>query len=210
MKKSLLAAAVAACLLLSACSSEKSAGPASSGPAPDVYKVKFDTSRGTIVIEVHRDWAPHGADHFYDLVKSGFYNGDRFFRVVRGFVAQFGINGDPKTNANWSGTPIPDDPPMHENSLGTLVFAATNAPNSRTTQMFFNLNNNTASLNPQGFAPIGVVISGLDVVEGLYAGYGEMAPNGMGPDPSQIGIVGNSYLESKFPHLDYIKTATIE
>ena len=211
IKTSCAAFVAAACLALVGCSSgEKSAGPASSGPAPAIYKVTFDTSRGTIVAEIHRDWAPHGADHFYDLVKNHFYDGDRFFRVVRNFVAQFGINGDPKTNSNWAGTPIPDDPPMHENSLGTLVFAATGQPNSRTTQMFFNLNNNTRSLNPQGFAPIGVIISGLDIMEGLYAGYGEMAPQGQGPDPIQIQTVGNSYLETKFPHLDYIKKATAE
>lgn len=205
------ALSAAACIVMSGCSSgEKSAGPGSSGPAPDVYKVNFDTTRGTIVVEVHRDWAPHGADHLYDLVKTGFYDGDRFFRVVRGFVAQFGINGDPKKDRVWSGTPIPDDPPMHENALGTLVFAASGAPNSRTTQLFFNLNNNTRSLNPQGFAPMGFVVTGLDVMEGLYSGYGEMAPNGPGPDAHQLQMEGNSYVEGKFPHLDYIKKATIQ
>jgi peptidyl-prolyl cis-trans isomerase A (cyclophilin A) len=212
MRKTFWAALCAASLLvLGSCSStEKSAGGGGEEKAPDVFKVHFETSRGAIIVEAHRDWAPHGADHLYFLVKQGYYDGNKFFRVIRNFCAQFGINGDPKKTAQWGSTPIPDDPPMHDNTLGSLTFAATGAPNSRTTQLFFNLNNNTQSLNPQGFAPIGVIISGLDVMESLYAGYGEGAPQGMGPDQNQARTEGNAYLDAKFPHLDYIKTARIE
>jgi peptidyl-prolyl cis-trans isomerase A (cyclophilin A) len=180
------------------------------GPAPDEYKVNFDTTRGPIIVDVHRDWAPNGADHLYELVKAGFYDGDRFFRVVRGFVAQFGINGEPSVNRTWAAINIPDDRPAQPNVRGTLTFAATRMPNSRSTQLFFNLHDNSRSLNPQGFAPIGQVVTGLDAMDDLYAGYGEMAPSGPGPDSTQIQMEGLSYLNSKFPHLDYIKKATIQ
>jgi peptidyl-prolyl cis-trans isomerase A (cyclophilin A) len=213
MRKTLwIAVAVALCLTIFGCSSGSNAPKeeVKTGPAPNEYKVNFDTSRGPIVVEVHRDWAPNGADHLYELVKAGFYDGDRFFRVVRGFVAQFGINGDPATNRIWSAVNIPDDKPTQANVRGTLTFAATGAPNSRSTQLFFNLRDNSQSLNPQGFAPLGQIISGLDAMDDLFGGYGEMAPGGPGPDSSQIQMVGNSYLAGKFPHLDYIKKATIQ
>ncbi len=213
MRKTLWIALAAVSLTISGCSSSTNSGAkeeAKTGPAPDTYKVDFDTSRGPFVVQVHRDWAPHGADHLYELVKAGFYDGDRFFRVVRGFVVQFGINGDPSTNRTWAAVNIPDDRPTQPNARGTLTYAATGMPNSRSTQLFINLHDNSRSLNPQGFAPVGQVISGMDVVDDLYAGYGEMAPNGQGPDPSQIQMQGNSYLTSKFPHLDFIKKASIE
>jgi peptidyl-prolyl cis-trans isomerase A (cyclophilin A) len=213
MRKTLwIALAVALCLTIFGCSSGPSVPKEEikTGPAPNDYKVDFDTSRGPIVVEIHRDWAPNGADHLYELVKAGFYDGDRFFRVVRGFVAQFGINGDPATNRLWSSVNIPDDKPTQANVRGTLTFAATGAPNSRSTQLFFNLRDNSQSLNPQGFAPLGQIISGLDAMDDLFGGYGEMAPGGPGPDSSQIQMVGNSYLAGKFPHLDYIKKATIQ
>jgi peptidyl-prolyl cis-trans isomerase A (cyclophilin A) len=213
MRKTLWIAAVAAlCLMIFSCSSGSNAPKeeTKTGPAPAEYKVNFDTSRGPIVVEIHRDWAPNGADHLYELVKAGFYDGDRFFRVVRGFVAQFGINGDPATNRIWSSVNIPDDKPTQANVRGTLTFAATGAPNSRSTQLFFNLRDNSQSLNPQGFAPLGQIVSGLDAMDDLFGGYGEMAPGGPGPDSSQIQMVGNSYLAAKFPHLDYIKKATIQ
>jgi peptidyl-prolyl cis-trans isomerase A (cyclophilin A) len=213
MRKTLwIALAVALCLTIFGCSSGPSVPKeeTKTGPAPNDYKVDFDTSRGPIVVEIHRDWAPNGADHLYELVKAGFYDGDRFFRVVRGFVAQFGINGDPATNRLWSSVNIPDDKPTQANVRGTLTFAATGAPNSRSTQLFFNLRDNSQSLNPQGFAPLGQIISGLDAMDDLFGGYGEMAPGGPGPDSSQIQMVGNSYLAGKFPHLDYIKKATIQ
>jgi peptidyl-prolyl cis-trans isomerase A (cyclophilin A) len=208
-----IAAAVTLSLLVSGCSSSSDSEAKKEtkmGPTPDVYKVNFDTSKGPIVVEVHRDWAPNGADHLYELVKNGFYDGDRFFRVVRGFVVQFGINGDPATNNTWRIVNIPDDRPTQANARGTLTYAATGMPNSRSTQLFFNLHDNSQSLNPQGFAPLGQVVSGMDVVDDLYAGYGEMAPGGQGPDPNQLQQEGNSYLAAKFPHLDYIKKATIQ
>jgi peptidyl-prolyl cis-trans isomerase A (cyclophilin A) len=207
-----ITAAVALSLTISGCSSNETAPKevTKAGPAPDVYKVNFDTSRGTFIVEVHREWAPNGVDHLYELVKAGFYDGDRFFRVVRGFMVQFGINGDPATQRTWSAMNIPDDRPTQANARGTLSYAATGAPNSRSTQLFINFKDNSQSLNPQGFAPLGQVIQGMDVVDDIYAGYGEMAPNGTGPDTTQLQMEGNSYLTSKFPHLDYIKKATIQ
>jgi len=216
MRKTLwIAVSLALGLTISGCSSSSSSGPkeetkAKAGPAPDLYKVNFDTSKGAIVVEVHRDWAPNGADHLYELVKAGFYDGDRFFRVVRGFMVQFGINGDPATQRTWAAINIPDDRPTQANARGTLTYAATGMPNSRSTQLFINFKDNSESLNPQGFAPLGQVIEGMDVVDDIYAGYGEMAPNGPGPDTTQLQIEGNAYLTAKFPHLDYIKKATIQ
>jgi peptidyl-prolyl cis-trans isomerase A (cyclophilin A) len=180
-----------------------------SGPPP-VYKVNFDTSRGTFVVEVHTDWAPYGSARLYELVKNGFYDGDRFFRVVRGFVVQWGINGDPAVMRDWMSNTIPDDPRLQHNVRGSLVFAKSQMANSRSTQLFINLRDNSQILDPQRFAPLGMVISGMDdVVDDLYAGYGDMAPSGPGPDSTQIQMEGNAYLTRRFPHLDYIKKATV-
>jgi peptidyl-prolyl cis-trans isomerase A (cyclophilin A) len=176
--------------------------------APDVYKVKFDTSQGTFEIEVHRDWAPNGADRFYNLVKNGFYNDTRFFRVIKGFMVQFGISGNPKISQVWRNANIPDDPVEESNLRGFVTFA-TAGPNTRTTQVFINYGDNP-SLDGQGFAPFGKVISGLDVVQHLYSNYGEGAPRGEGPDQSRVQTEGNAYLQKNFPQLDYIKKATIE
>ena len=159
-------------------------------PVPDVFHVKLDTSKGLVDIEVHRDWAPNGADHFYRLVSSGFYDGARFFRVVRGFVAQFGISGDPQTNALWANAMLPDDPVKQHNVSGTLSYAKT-GPNARTTQLFINLADNRKSLDGQGFAPIGKVVDGMAVVESFYGFYGDMPPAGQGPDPNRIQQQGN-------------------
>jgi len=175
--------------------------------APAVYQAKFDTSKGTFVIEVHRDWAPNGADRFYNLVKNGFYNDVRFFRVLEGFMAQFGINGDPSLSAVWRNANIKDDPVKQSNTRGMITFA-TAGPNTRTTQVFINFGDN-AGLDGQGFSPFGKVESGMDVVDSLYGGYGEGAPNGAGPDQGRVQSQGNAYLEKSFPKLDYIKTATI-
>ncbi|MCX6627793.1 MAG: peptidylprolyl isomerase [Candidatus Solibacter sp.] len=174
---------------------------------PDVFQAVFDTSRGQVVIEVHRDWAPVGVDHFHSLIKTGFYDGSRFFRVTRSYV-QFGINGNSTTNGLWSTARLPDDRVKQSNVKGTLSFAHLGA-NTRTTQLFFNMKNNK-ELDKQGFAPLGKVISGMDVVERFYSAYGEMAPRGQGPDPSKIEVQGNTYLDAKFPRLDYIKKATIQ
>jgi len=176
--------------------------------APDVYKVKFDTSQGTFEIEVHRDWAPNGADRFYNLVKNGFYNDTRFFRVIKGFMVQFGISGNPKISQVWRNANIPDDPVEESNLRGFVTFA-TAGPNTRTSQVFINYGDNP-SLDGQGFAPFGNVISGLDVVQHLYSNYGEGAPRGEGPDQSRVQTEGNAYLQKNFPQLDYIKKATIE
>jgi len=176
--------------------------------APDTYKVKFDTSQGSFEIEVHRDWAPNGADRFYNLVKNGFYNDARFFRVIKGFMVQFGINGNPKISQVWRNANIPDDPVEESNLRGYVTFA-TAGPNTRTTQVFINYGDNP-SLDGQGFAPFGKVISGLDVVQHLYSSYGEGAPRGEGPDQSRVQTEGNAYLQKNFPQLDYIKKAAIE
>jgi peptidyl-prolyl cis-trans isomerase A (cyclophilin A) len=176
--------------------------------APDSYKAKFDTSKGTFVIQVTRDWAPNGADRFYNLVKAGFYNDARFFRVIDGFMVQFGISGNPDVSAAWSNATIPDDPVRESNARGTVTFA-TAGPRTRTTQVFINFNNN-AGLNSQGFAPFGKVVSGMDVVDSLYNGYGEGAPRGNGPNQGLIKMQGNAYLVTQFPKLDFIKKATIE
>jgi peptidyl-prolyl cis-trans isomerase A (cyclophilin A) len=209
-------AAAAACVVMAACSpsNKESAGApaaAKNEHAPDVFQVDFDTSKGKVVVEVHRDWAPNGVDHFYTLVKMGFYDGSRFYRTIRNFVAQFGIAADPKTNALWQSASIPDDPVKEHNTPGTLTYAATGMPNSRTTQLFFNLKDNSESLDSRGFAPIGKVITGLDVVESFYTGYGQTkAEGGEGPDPAKIEAQGNAYLESQFPRLDFVKKASIQ
>ena len=176
--------------------------------APPVYKVRFDTSKGAFVIEVHRDWAPNGADRFYNLVKNGFYDDTRFFRVVSGFMVQFGINGDPKLSPGWRNAKIPDDAVKQSNKRGNITFA-TSGPNSRTTQVFINFKDN-AGLDGQGFAPFGQIVSGMDVVDKLYAEYGEGAPNGRGPEQMRVQAEGNAYLTKDFPKLDFIKKATIE
>jgi len=175
--------------------------------APPVYKVEFDTSKGPFVIEVHRDWAPNGADRFYNLVKNGFYDDVRFFRVIEGFMAQFGVNGDPKVSAAWREARIKDDPVKVSNKR-TFVTFATAGPNTRTTQVFVNYGDNS-SLDSQGFSPFGQVLSGMKVVDSLYGGYGEGAPGGRGPNQARVQSDGNAYLASAFPNLDYVKKATI-
>jgi peptidyl-prolyl cis-trans isomerase A (cyclophilin A) len=176
--------------------------------APAVYQAKFDTSKGPFVVEVYRAWAPNGADRFYNLVKNGFYDNARFFRVIEDFMVQFGISGDPKISAVWRDANIPDDPVKQSNVRGNLSFA-TAGPNTRTTQVFINFGNN-AGLDGQGFSPFGKVVSGMEVVDSLYKGYGEGAPGGQGPNQGQIQAQGNIYLEKDFPQLDFIKKATIQ
>jgi peptidyl-prolyl cis-trans isomerase A (cyclophilin A) len=178
--------------------------------APDTYKVRFDTSKGPVVITVHRAWAPVGADRFYNLVKNGFYDECRFFRVLDDFMAQVGINGTPSIQANWRNATIQDDPVKQSNKRGFVTYAKLGGvPNSRSTQIFINFKDNS-SLDKQGFAPFGEVTSGMDVVEKLYSGYGEGAPSGRGPEQTKVQNEGNAYLAKNFPKLDYIKKATIE
>jgi peptidyl-prolyl cis-trans isomerase A (cyclophilin A) len=175
--------------------------------APATFNANFDTSKGLFVVTVHRDWAPNGADRFYNLVKNGFYDDVRFFRVIDGFMAQFGIHGNPAVASAWRQAQIKDDPVKQSNKRGFVVFA-TAGPNTRTTQLFVNFGDNTA-LDKQGFAPFGEVTKGMDVVDKIYNGYGEGAPRGRGPDQGRLQSEGNAYLAKDFPKLDYIKTATI-
>ena len=175
--------------------------------APTTFSAQFDTSAGPFVVEVHREWAPIGADRFYNLVKRGFFDNARFFRVIPGFMAQFGINGDPSISAVWRGARIPDDPVKQSNRKGYITFA-TGGPGTRTTQLFINLVDNVR-LDGSGFAPFGQVVSGMNVVEKLHGGYGEGAPAGKGPEQGRVQMEGNKYLEAQFPMLDYIKMVTI-
>jgi peptidyl-prolyl cis-trans isomerase A (cyclophilin A) len=175
--------------------------------APDKYQARFETSKGEFIIEVTRAWAPNGADRFYNLVKNGYYDNCRFFRVMADFMVQFGINGDPKLNTLWMGARIPDDPVKQSNRRGYVTFAM-GGPNTRTTQVFINFGDNS-SLDGQGFSPFGRVTKGMNVVDSVYSGYGDGAPRGNGPDQGRLQMEGNAYLEKSFPKLDYIKTATI-
>ena len=187
---------------------EKLMKPASlTEKAPDVFKAVFQTTKGTFVIEVTRAWAPLGADRFYNLVKNGYYDECRFFRVLSGFMAQFGINGDPKINAVWSQARIKDDPVKESNKRGYVTYAM-GGPNTRTTQIFISYVDNSR-LDSGGFAPFAKVVEGMQVVDSLYAEYGEGAPRGSGPDQGLVQTQGNAYLEKNFPKLDYVKSATI-
>ncbi|MFQ5744184.1 MAG: peptidylprolyl isomerase [Acidobacteriota bacterium] len=177
--------------------------------APEVFRVRFETSKGEFVVEAHRPWAPHGADRFYNLVRFGFYDDQRVFRVRAGFIAQFGLPGDPQVTAVWKDRTMPDDPVRQSNLRGFVAYAMT-GPDTRTTQIYINLADN-AQLDEQGFAPIGRVVEGMDVVEKLYSGYGEDAGGGMrGGKQGKILAGGNAYLDRKFPKLDRIFRASIE
>jgi peptidyl-prolyl cis-trans isomerase A (cyclophilin A) len=176
--------------------------------APDVYEAKFTTTQGTIVINVRRAWAPNGADRFYNLVKNGYYDSCRFFRVVYGFAAQFGINGDPQINAVWLKATIQDDPVKQSNRKGYVSFAKA-GPNSRTTQVFINFSDENVLLDGMGFAPFGTVTKGTDVMAALFSDYGECPPQGRGPDQIRTLTEGNAYLQKYFPKLDYIKSGVV-
>jgi len=169
--------------------------------APELFDVKFETTRGDFVVAVHRAWAPLGADRFYNLVKSGFFTSEAFFRVVPGFVVQFGLSPDPAVNRAWRSADIKDDPVKESNKRGTITFA-TAGPNTRTTQLFINFADNSG-LDRQGFAPFGLVTSGMDVVDKIYSGYGQQ------PDQGAITAQGSAYLQQNFPKLDTIKSATV-
>ncbi len=175
--------------------------------APAVFKVKVQTSRGDFVVEAQREWAPLGVDRFYNLVKNGFYDGNCLFRVISGFMAQFGIHGDPRVSAAWRQQRIQDDPVKQSNKRGYISYAMA-GPNTRTTQLFINYADNSR-LDQMGFAPIGRVVDGMEVVDGFYAGYGDGAPQGKGPNQGRIQIEGNDYLIKNFPQLDCIARATI-
>jgi peptidyl-prolyl cis-trans isomerase A (cyclophilin A) len=172
-------------------------------PAPDEFSVRFETSAGDFTVQVSRDLAPHGADRFYALVRQGFFDGQRFFRVIPGFVVQWGLSGDPALNRAWQAATIPDDPVKGSNTPGTITFAKTDAPNSRTTQLFINLGDNSRHLDDRGFAPFGRVVEGLQVVQAITAEYGEK------PQQPLIGQQGDAYLKAAFPNLDYVKHAGV-
>lgn len=175
--------------------------------APEAFRVKFVTTKGDVVVKVTRAWSPHGADRLYNLARIGFFTDVAFFRVIPRFMAQFGIHGDPKASRAWHAAHIPDDPVAESNVRGTLTFA-TAGPDTRSTQFFFNFGNN-ASLDGQGFSPLGKVAEGMDVVDSIFSGYGEGAPAGAGPDQSRVHREGNVYLRENFPQLDYIRSAQV-
>ena len=181
------------------------AAQAADEQSPAMFRARFETSQGPFVIEVHREWAPLGADRFYTLVKSGFYDGVRFFRVLNGFMAQFGLSGDPKVQSAWASANLMDEPPKQSNLRGFVTFAKESRPNTRYTMVFINYKDNSY-LDADGFAPFGQVVVGMDVVDKLYSGYGRTNV----PDQLRIKSEGNAYLAADYPMLDFIKTATIE
>lgn len=204
-----IAATMAAMRVAPAAPNPKLTNPAAlNETAPETYRARFTTSKGDFVIEVTRAWAPHGADRFYNLVKNGFYDDQRFFRVVYGFMVQWGIHGDPALNSIWSVARIPDDLVTQKNLRGYVTFA-TAGPNTRTTQVFINYADKNTSLDSQGFAPFGKVVEGMEVVNKLFSAYGEGAPGGHGPDQNRLQKEGDAYLTKSFPKLDFIKTATL-
>ncbi len=177
------------------------------GQAPETFKAQFDTTKGKFTIEVTRSLSPNGADRFYNLVRSGYFKDLAFFRVIPGFMCQFGIHGDPNVSAKWRAAAIADDPVKGSNTRGTITFA-TAGPNTRTTQLFINFADNI-NLDSMGFSPFGKVTEGMDVVDKINGEYGEGAPRGRGPDQGRVQMEGNTYLKKDFPNLDYIKSATI-
>jgi peptidyl-prolyl cis-trans isomerase A (cyclophilin A) len=184
---------------------DMSAAQARDEQAPATFRARFETSQGPFVIEVHREWAPIGADRFYTLVKRGFYDGVRFFRVLSGFMVQFGLNGDPRVQAEWASANLIDEPAKQSNLRGFVSFAKESTPNTRYTMVFINYKDNSY-LDADGFAPFGQVGAGMEVVDKLFGGYGRANV----PDQRRIKSEGNAYLDAEYPKLDFIKTATIE
>jgi peptidyl-prolyl cis-trans isomerase A (cyclophilin A) len=203
-------------LLVAAC--EKKAPPPPEKPvvaapswpvdpvAPDSFRVRVETSKGTFVLQLNRAWSPKGADRFNRLVTEKYFDDIRFFRVMKGFVAQFGMHADPAINRKWKDLKIQDEPVKTTNARGTITFAIGGA-NTRSTQFFINLVDN-AQLDAMGFSPIGKVVEGMSVVDALYSGYGD-GPPGAGPDQGLIDSLGNAYLKKSYPKLDYIKSVTV-
>jgi len=177
------------------------APPVVVGPAPDSFYVSLSTSKGDVRVAVYKAWSPHGAERFYRLVSEGFFDDQRFYRVIPQYIAQFGASADPKDNDRWDDAKIPDDPRIQSNSRGTLSFAA-EAPNTRSHQLFFNLKDNP-KLDPQNFVPIGRVVDGMAVLDSLYDDYGDT------PKYRLVATLGNDYLRRMFPRMDYIRTARV-
>lgn len=177
--------------------------------APDEFKVKFETTKGSFTIAVHKAWSPIGADRFYNLVKIGYFQDVAFFRAIAGFMAQFGIHGDPAVNNTWREASINDDPSANQsNKAYTLTFAKKGMPNSRSVQFFLNFKDN-AMLDQMGFTPFAEVVEGKDVIDRINTEYGEGAPRGNGPDQMRVQTEGNAYLKKDFPNLDYIKSVSV-
>jgi peptidyl-prolyl cis-trans isomerase A (cyclophilin A) len=208
LRRSLAFTLAAGLLACDRSSSEIGFPPAeASARAPDTFRARFETSKGAFVVEAHRRWAPRGADRFHELVKSGFFDNTRFFRVVTSFMVQFGVHGDPDLNQAWDPLTIADDSVTQSNARGYVTFA-TAGPDSRTTQVFINLIDNR-QLDGMGFAPFGRVVEGMEVVDSLYAGYGDGPPGGFGPDQTRLMREGNAYLDRDFPRLDFVRTARL-
>ena len=212
---------LALCLLVAACGGSPDAAdesPVERDPllrpddfderAPDEYRVTLETTEGDVVIHVHRTWAPLGADRFYNLAKGGFYDDTRVYRVIPGFMAQFGLHGDPYVNQAWKDEYIVDDPVTRPNTRGTVAFAK-GGVHSRTTEVFVNYRDNRA-LDEEGFAPFGEVVEGMDVVESFYGEYGDGPPRGEGPYQAMARARGNAYLDEEFPQLTRIVDVTVE
>lgn len=214
--------ALASMLLAATCGGEPEASPGAGSQAPNplftprrltetaptTFRVRLQTSEGEVVIQVHRAWAPNGADRFYNLVKAGYYDDTRVYRVLDGFMAQFGMNGDARVNMAWRNAIIVDDPVTRSNTRGRVSFAK-GGPNSRTTELFINYRDN-ASLDERGFSPVGEVVEGMDIVDRFHAGYGDGPPRGQGPYQAQVQAQGNAYLDTSFPDLTRILSAKVE
>jgi peptidyl-prolyl cis-trans isomerase A (cyclophilin A) len=189
--------AMVCALSLAGCHKDEKAG------VPEVFRVKFETSQGDFIVEATRAWAPRGVDRFHELLRMRYFNENRFYRVVEGFIAQFGVHKDYDVHDRWRKYFILDDPPKEKNLRGTLAFAQSDA-NTRSTEIFINLADNTG-LDAQGFVPFAKIVEGTGVVDKLYSGYGEMMPEGKFIDPNRVENGTNAYLEPHFPKLDYIK-----
>jgi len=202
VRRLFLASAALFVLELAACRK-----PAPKVVVPEIFRVKFETSQGDIIVEARREWAPHGVDRFHELVRARFFDEGRFYRVLPGFIAQFGVHRDFDVHATWRTLFIVDDPPKEKNLRGTLAFAKS-GPNTRATEMFINLADN-AVLDEQYFVPFAKIVEGMDVADKLYSGYGEMRPEGKYIDAGRVEGETNEYLVPRFPKLDYIKQARL-
>ena len=202
LRKTLQASAVLLTLLCAGCDKKPK-----TIVVPDVFRVKFETSQGDVVVETTKAWSPHGVDRFHELVRMRYFDEGRFFRVVPGFVAQFGVHRDYEVHDKWRKYFILDDPMTEQkNARGTLAFAQS-GPNTRATEIFISLGDNSAVLDPQGFVPFARVVEGMDVMDKFYAGYGEMRPVGKNIDPGRVEEGANAYLVPRFPKMDFVKHA---